>query len=150
MSLQIIRIAGIIIGGTLGGYISGKIGEYIYNKKNKFPQIENKIEINQIPVSSDDDKKKIKSSKDLLNKEIKNQSNHENINNNDTESDNNDTESDNNDTESDNNDTESDNYFKNYLEALENEKKLKEKEMLFINDAIYDNDYYDCIFLIAK
>ena len=136
MSLQIIRIAGIIIGGTLGGYISGKIGEYIYNKKNKFPQIENKIEINQIPVSSDDDKKKIKSFEDLLNKEIKKQSNHENINNNDTESD--------------NNDTESNNYFKNYLEALENEKKLKEKEMLFINDAIYDNDYYDCIFLIAK
>lgn len=33
MSIQIIRIAGVIIGGTLGGYISGKIGEYIYNKK---------------------------------------------------------------------------------------------------------------------
>ena len=76
MSLQIIRIAGVIIGGTLGGYISGKIGEYIYNnnKDKKIPKIDNKIEINQIPVSSSDDNKKTKSFEDLLNREIKIQS----------------------------------------------------------------------------
>jgi hypothetical protein len=136
MSIQIIRIAGVIIGGTLGGYISGKIGEYIYNKK-KIPQIDNSIEINQIPVSSTD-KKKIKSFEDLFDKEIKNQSEQEIINQNKNEHKN--------DFKS-----ESDNYFDEYLKALENEnKKIKEKELLFINDAIYDNDYYDYILLVAK
>lgn len=86
MSLQIIRIAGIIIGGTLGGYISGKIGEYIYNKKNKIPQIENKIDIIVSPVLSSDDKKIIKSFEDLFNKEIKNYSNQSNPKNNNNES----------------------------------------------------------------
>lgn len=135
MSLQIIRIAGVIIGGTLGGYISGKIGEYIFNKNKKIPEIDNNIEINQIPVSSTDDKKKIKSFEDLLQREIKTQSNQDLI-----------IKNDNNSIES-----QSDNYYQDYLRALEDEnKKLKEKEMLFINDSIYDNDFYDYILLVSK
>lgn len=134
-----LRFAGIIIGGTLGGYISGKIGEYIYKKK--LPQIENNIEnnieINQIPVSSSDDTKKIKSFKELLNDEIKMSSN-EKVNKIETNI-------------SNTNEIEIDNYFNNYLKALENEKKKQqEKEMLFINDSLYDNDYYDYIMLVAK
>lgn len=132
-----LRFAGIIIGGTLGGYISGKIGEYIYKKK--LPQIENNIEINQIPVSSSDDTKKIKSFKELLNDEIKMSSN-EKVNKIET-----------NISNTNEMEIEIDNYFNNYLKALENEKKKQqEKEMLFINDSLYDNDYYDYIMLVAK
>jgi hypothetical protein len=135
MSIQIIRIAGVIIGGTLGGYISSKIGEYINNKNKKIQEIDNSIEINQIPVSSTDDKKKIKSFEDLLQKEIKVQSEQDLIIKNNNSSI----------------ETETDNYYQNYLKALEDEnKKLKEKEMLFINDSIYDNDFYDYILLISK
>ena len=136
MSIQIIRIVGVIIGGTLGGYVSGKIGEYIYNKNIKIPKIENSIGIEQIPVSSSDDKKKIKSFEELLNREIKIQSDQDlNIENNEKKS----------------GGTEQDNYYMDYLQALQDEnKKLKEKEILFINDSIYDNDFYDYILLVSK
>ena len=115
MSLQIIRITCILIGGTIGGYLSVKIGEYIYdNNKKKKPQIEN----NQ----------KIKTVEDLMKREIEIQSKPDFDMGIKTESD-------------------SDNYFKDYLEILQNEKKIQqEKEILFINDAIYDNNYYDYIF----
>ena len=119
MSLQIIRITCILIGGTIGGYLSVKIGEYIYdNNKKKKPQIENNIENNQ----------KIKTVEDLMKREIEIQSKPDFDMGIKTESD-------------------SDNYFKDYLEILQNEKKIQqEKEILFINDAIYDNNYYDYIF----
>ena len=138
MSLQIIRIAGVIIGGTLGGYISGKIGEYIYNnnKDKKIPKIDNKIEINQIPVSSSDDNKKTKSFEDLLNREIKIQSEQDLIIDNYKKKP---------------EQIELDNYYLDYLKALEEENKhSKEKEILFINDAIYDNDFYDYILLVSR
>lgn len=136
MSLQILRIVGVIVGGTLGGYISGKIGEYIYNKKNKLPQIDNSIEINQIPVSSSNEKKKINTFEDILNREVNTQIDKNNTNTN---------------TNTNKIESDSDVYFNDYLKALEDEKKkLQEKELLFINDAIYDNNYYDYILLVAK
>lgn len=136
MSIQIIKIAGIIIGGTIGGYLSGKFGEYFYgDNKKKIPQIDTNKEIKQIPINSSKDEK-ITTFEELINREIKNQNN---PNNNDY------------DEISDYN-LMCDIYNKEYLNILkkENKKIQKEKEILFINDAIYDNDYYDYILLVAK
>lgn len=133
MSIQILRIVGIVVGGTLGGYISGKIGEYINNKKK--PQIENKpisqdiknpnISNNEIKVNYP----KINSFDDLLKREIELQK-EEQINQSEQ--------------------VNPDSYYLDYIKALEIELEKQEEEKLFVNDAIYDGDFYDYFILLSK
>lgn len=135
MNIQLIRIVGVVVGGTIGGYLSGVIGTYI-NNKNKKPIKDNKPNIPPIILDKDISDIKINSFDDLLKKEIEIQSAQNELNNKIEK----------------NSDNNYDNYYKEYCEILENEKNDSEQEteILFINDAIYDNDFYDYILLIAK
>lgn len=138
MSMSIIRIVGVIIGGTIGGYVSGKIGEYIYNKKT--PRIDDNVEITQVPVSSFDHDGKIKNFEDLFNRDIEQLKNNP-LKNNPLE----------------NNPLYVQTFnktdiYKNIISNTSQNKNEKnnKNEMLFINDSIYDNDYYDYILLTAR
>jgi len=110
MSEFIVRI----IGGAIGGYISGKIYHHFYKNKNTTtnpplqPPKENKHNIND--VSSFDDILNIQIQKSQQNHDVTCNDNLEQI---------------------------------NKTDILFDKPERPEREQLYINDAIYDNTYFD-------
>lgn len=159
MSIYIIRIVGIIFGGTVGGYLSGKLGEYwlIHNKKAIEPNKDN-LDIKSVNqnINFDDIIEKNKLEEDItknklkviienkLENDIKNKLSHDpdidifqyemnyyTLDNNKI--------NDVNDVNDVNYEDEDD---KEFIEKTKYKDYYK-NEQLCINDSIYDNDFYD-------
>ena len=178
MSFQLIRVIGIVVGGTIGSYVSGKIIDYIKNKNeplssntntNTNTETKNKIQNNDKNINSFEDyfKKEIefimKNPSTLDEYHEHEQVNKKNsiepynsINNSANNLDNN---LDNNLENNLDNNIDTDEFTDFYSNI--NHKKFESneaeydnnndyKEQLFINDAIYDNNFYDYIILIAR